>query len=63
MSFPLRLVIDLVPADETSAAAKTRAEKRAWLAERDYVVTEVKAGEVESDLAGVLDRLDRLASP
>jgi tRNA/rRNA methyltransferase len=63
VSFPLRLVIDLVPADESAAAAKSRAQKRAWLLERDYVVTEVKAGEVESDLAGVLDRLDRLASP
>jgi tRNA/rRNA methyltransferase len=63
VSFPLRLVIDLVPADESAAAAKSRADKRAWLHERDYVVTEVKAGEVESDLAGVLDRLDRLASP
>jgi tRNA/rRNA methyltransferase len=62
VSFPLRLVIDLVPADETSAAAKTRAEKRAWLTERDYVVTEVTAGEVDTDLAQVLDRLDRLAS-
>jgi tRNA/rRNA methyltransferase len=62
VSFPLRLVIDLVPADESAAAAKSRADKRAWLLERDYVVTEVKAGEVESDLAGVLDRLDRLAS-
>jgi tRNA/rRNA methyltransferase len=63
VSFPLRLVVDLVPADESAAAAKARGEKRAWLLERDYVVTEVKAGEVESDLAGVLDRLDRLASP
>jgi tRNA/rRNA methyltransferase len=62
VSFPLRLVIDLAPVDETSAAAKSRAAKRAWLAERDYVVTEVKAGEVETDLAQVLDRLDRLAS-
>jgi tRNA/rRNA methyltransferase len=62
VSFPLRLVIDLVPADETGAAARTRAEKRAWLLERDYVVTEVTAGEVETDLAQVLDRLDRLAS-
>ena len=62
VSFPLRLVIDLVPADETSAAAKSRAEKRAWLTERDYVVAEVTAGEVETDLAQVLDRLDRLAS-
>ena len=60
VSFPLRLVIDLVPADETSVAAAARAEKRTWLAARDYAVTEVRAGEVESDLAGVLDRLERL---
>jgi tRNA/rRNA methyltransferase len=59
VSFPLRLVIDLVPADETSAAAKSRADKRAWLTERDYVVAEVTAGEVEIDLAKVLDSLDR----
>ena len=32
VSFPLRLVIDLVPADEGAAAAKARADKRAWLA-------------------------------
>ncbi len=63
VSFPLRLVIDLVPADETSVAAAARAEKRTWLAARDYAVTEVRAGEVESDLAGVLDRLERLTSP
>jgi tRNA/rRNA methyltransferase len=63
VSFPLRLVIDLVPADETSIAAAARAEKRTWLAARDYAVTEVTAGEVESDLAGVLDRLERLTSP
>src|ERR1700734_3661108 len=29
VSFPLRLVIDLVPAQESEAAAKTRAQKRA----------------------------------
>jgi len=62
VSFPLRLVIDLVPADEAQGAAKTRAEKRAWLAARDYAVAEVTAGEVETDLGGVLDRLDLLAS-
>jgi tRNA/rRNA methyltransferase len=59
VSFPLRLVIDLVPADEGRAAAKTRAEKRAWLAERDYAVVEVKSDEVEADLAAVLNRLER----
>ena len=36
VSFPLRLVIDVIPAAETETAAKARAEKRTWLAERDY---------------------------
>ena len=38
VSFPLRLVIELVPAEESAAAAATRAEKRAWLEARDYTV-------------------------
>ncbi|MBV8422949.1 MAG: DUF559 domain-containing protein, partial [Hyphomicrobiales bacterium] len=33
VSFPLRLVIDVVPAHESTAAAKARAERRAWLSE------------------------------
>jgi len=33
-----------------------------WLAARDYAVAEVKADEVVSDLAGVLERLQKLAS-
>ena len=63
VSFPLRLVIDLVPADEGAAAAEARAEKRAWLAERDYTIVDVPAADIEADLAGVLDRLGRLVSP
>ena len=58
VSFPLRLVIDLVPADETEAAAKTRAEKRAWLAAHDYVVVEVLASDIESDMAASLARIE-----
>jgi tRNA/rRNA methyltransferase len=58
VSFPLHVVIDLVPADEAAAAA-ARAKKRAWLADRDYAVAEVKAAEVATDLAAVLDRLDQ----
>ncbi len=57
VSFPLRLVIDLVPANEEGAAAHMRAAKRAWLAERDYTVLEVKAADVEADPGAVLDRL------
>jgi tRNA/rRNA methyltransferase len=60
VSFPLRLVIDLVPADEGAAAATARANKRAWLAARDYAVTEVKASDVDASLADVLERLEQV---
>ena len=36
VSFSRRTVIDLVPAGESAAAAKARAERRQWLAEHDY---------------------------
>ena len=62
VSFALRLVIDLVPAAESAAAAESRAEKRAWLAERDYAVVEVRAGDVETDLGTALDSLERAIS-
>jgi tRNA/rRNA methyltransferase len=63
VSFPLRVVVDLVPDGEGAAAARTRAERRAWLAERGYRVIEVTMGEVEGDVARVLDELDgRIAS-
>ena len=42
VSFPLRMVIELVPAEEGEAAAKERAERRAWLAERGYRVVSVR---------------------
>src|SRR5262245_51568396 len=57
VSFPLRVVIDLVPAQESAAAVKVRADKRAWLIERGYRVLAVEAGAVETDLPAVLDRL------
>ncbi len=57
VSFPLKCVIDLVPAAEADAASQARADKRAWLGERGYRVVEVSAGEVERDVAGVLDRI------
>ena len=60
MSFPLRVVIDLVPAPESEAAAKTRADRRAWLIERGYRVLDVEARAVDADLAGELDRLAQL---
>jgi tRNA/rRNA methyltransferase len=59
VSFQLRLVIDVTPADETDAAARSRRDKRAWLADRDYEVVEIKSRDIESDLAGVLELLRR----
>jgi hypothetical protein len=43
-------------------AAKTRAEKRAWLAARDYTVIEVLAIDIESDMAMALERIDKIVS-
>ena len=57
MSFPLRVVIDLVPDGESEAAAKSRADKRAWLAERGYRVIAITTAEVEADAKAVLERL------
>src|SRR6516165_4182364 len=57
VSFPLRLVIELVPAQENAAVAKARTERRAWLIERGYRVLDVDASAVEADLPRVLDRL------
>jgi tRNA/rRNA methyltransferase len=58
VSFPLRLVVDLVPTDETAAAAVARAQKTAWLDAHDYSVVPLFAGDVESDMAAALDRID-----
>jgi tRNA/rRNA methyltransferase len=57
VSFPLHVVIDLVPPDESSAAVKARADRRAWLAARDYTVVEVSTNDVDADIAKVLDAL------
>src|ERR1700693_2016413 len=52
VSFPLRVVIDLLPAGEEPAAAKARADKYAWLAARGYTIVPVPAADIESDMAG-----------
>ena len=57
VSFPLKCVIDLVPASEPEEAARTRAERRTYLSERGYRVCEVRAVEVERDVGGVLTTL------
>jgi tRNA/rRNA methyltransferase len=62
VSFPLRTVIDLVPKKEAKAAAKVRTERRAYLVERGYRVIDVKAHDVEKDVAKLLDDVDAAVS-
>jgi len=57
VSFPLRVVIDIVPGEESASAATSRADKRAWLAARGYRVIDVREAEIEADLAAVLARV------
>jgi tRNA/rRNA methyltransferase len=57
VSFPLRLVIDIIPDRETATAAVAREQKRAWLVERGYRIVEIAARQVETDIGDALDRL------
>jgi tRNA/rRNA methyltransferase len=57
VSFPLRVVIDVLPARESEVAAKARNDKQAWLIERGYRVLAVDASMIETDLPQVLDGL------
>src|SRR5499427_3621728 len=57
VSFPLKCVIDLLPPQETDAAARTRAQRRVYLTERSYRVCEVRAEDVERDVQGALEAL------
>jgi tRNA/rRNA methyltransferase len=57
VSFPLRLAIELIPADEAAAATAARAERRTWLTARGYRVVDVAMAEVERDVAAVLEGL------
>ncbi|HVX99139.1 MAG TPA: TrmJ/YjtD family RNA methyltransferase [Pseudorhodoplanes sp.] len=64
VSFDLRAVIDLKPAGESEAAAKARAEKLAWLRERDYRVVELDAEETEKNIAAALEKIcDAVSGP
>ena len=58
VSFALRTVIEIVPAEESVEAAKARRERRAWLAERGYQVLDIMAATIETELDQVLDRLE-----
>ena len=62
VSFPLRLVIELVPGDESIEARQTRNARCAWLIERNYRVVEVAEPDVEADIGKVLDHLANSAT-
>jgi tRNA/rRNA methyltransferase len=57
VSFVHRIAIELVNPDESLSIGADRAARRAWLESRAYRVIEVRAADVEADLAGELDRL------
>jgi tRNA/rRNA methyltransferase len=59
VSFPLRTIIDLTPAQEGPTAAKTRADKYAWLVERGYKIVTLPEPLVESDLAAALEQINQ----
>jgi tRNA/rRNA methyltransferase len=64
VSFPLKAVIELVPADENETGASARAERRGWLTERGYRVVDVSMGDVEADVTKALDALNAaIAAP
>lgn len=63
VSFRHRLVVELVPPDETEAAAKSRAERDAWLTERDYRVIELPVDGIGENLDGALERIAAAISP
>jgi tRNA/rRNA methyltransferase len=58
VSFPLKCVLDLVPQNEAEAGQQSRASRREWLAAHAYRVIEIKAEDVEADVAKVLDELN-----
>jgi tRNA/rRNA methyltransferase len=64
VSFPLRLVVEILPTAESDSAGKARAERCDWLKQRGYRVVQIPAQDVEQALEGVLERLDaELAGP
>jgi tRNA/rRNA methyltransferase len=58
VSFPLRMVIDIVPQAESETAAAARAKKRAWLIERGYRVVSLTEQAITADIATALATLE-----
>jgi tRNA/rRNA methyltransferase len=58
VSFPLRLVIEIVPVEKSEAIETARHERHTWLAAHDYRIVEVLATTIESDMPAALARID-----
>jgi tRNA/rRNA methyltransferase len=59
VSFPLRLVVEIQPADNGEAFAAARAERQQWLKAHDYRIVEILATEIESDMPAALARIEQ----
>jgi tRNA/rRNA methyltransferase len=59
VSFPLRLVVEIQPAEVSEAFAAARAERHRWLKAHDYRIAEVLAAEIESDIGAALARIEQ----
>jgi tRNA/rRNA methyltransferase len=57
VSFMHRLIIELVPQEESATAARARADRQAWLAERGYRIETIDTCEVERDMPSALERI------
>jgi tRNA/rRNA methyltransferase len=59
VSFPLRVVIEIEPAEKSQTFETSRRERHAWLTAHDYRIVEVLATDIESDMPSALDRIDQ----
>jgi tRNA/rRNA methyltransferase len=57
VSFPLKTMIDLIPATEAEPAQLARAARRKWMTEHNYRIVDIQAADVEADVKAALDAL------
>jgi tRNA/rRNA methyltransferase len=57
VSFALRIVVDLVPDEESAPAPRGPAQRRVWLEERGYRIIALAGSLAEQDLSAALDWL------
>ena len=60
VSFPHRIAIELVNADETDVIVSDRTMRRGWLTARDYRVIDMTTTAIEADITASLDALAAL---